>query len=339
MILGLILSSVSLVLNISKYKNNIKWRDGRLAEFRLVINATSRYLDVAEWRLRDLWDRVRWLEDYNEKLLQEIVYLTKDATFPELESHPVKTIRIQQKLPENSFPLEWFWLYSLSLEIPAEDASLVLFTSPNSQAMPTTSITTQIDTIRKNQIPWQRKFRINPRVMKIPFTDWALVFSGGLKKIRFCADAFLLLAHELPDPMSSPIGMIIGKWQQEQSMLLGEASDHVEISIDIPDQDQLLRVSEVFLDAIIKIYSEIQPAGKDQWEQNGEGGPLRTSMKIELKTYKQAIIRLRAEAESRGKIPSPESWAHRGVAYYQCSVHVRLQSIDRSGNAFFLVEE
>ena len=358
MIFGLILSSVSLALNIYKYKNNTKSRDGILAELGQLKNMTSQYLDALEWTTKDLRDRIIRLEANNRKLLQKIVYLTKDETFPELKSHPVKTIRIRQKQPELFFRLEWLLLYTLSLEIPAEDANLVLFNSPKPQAMPTPSIITRLNIIRKNQIPWQAKFRIDPTVVKIPFTDWALVVSHGLKKIRFCADAFLLLARVLPDPLS-PVDIIVDKLRKAEIISIGKAPDHVEISIDIPDQNRLVRVSEFFLDAIIKIYPDIrkrfrpnrerlsnlpfyrylQPAGKDPKERNGVSGPLITSIKIELETYKQAIVRLRTEAKSHENIPSPESLARGGLAHYKCSAHVRLQSIDWNGNAFFDVEK
>lgn len=338
MILGLILSSVSLVLNMSKYKNNIKWRDGMLVDLGKLKNMTSRYLDTLGWTTKDLRGRVSRLEKYNRNLIQEIVYLTKDDTFPELKSHPVKTIRIQQKEAEDSFQV---LSHTLSLEIPAEDAS-VLFSSPKLPAMPNTTtfiISTQISAIRKNQIPWQEIFRIKPRVMKIPFTDWALVFSRGLeKKRRFCADVFLMLALVLPDPIS-PIDIVIDKSRKEETISMGEAPDHVEISIQIPYQIRLSRVSEVFLDAILKIYPDIerrypsnaerlsnlpfgryfQPARDDQEER--AGGSLVTNIKIELETYKQAIRKLRPEVELNQHIP--------------CFAHVRLEGIDRSGNALF----
>lgn len=353
-ILCLILSSVSLVLNISKYKNNTKSKEEMLAELGQLKIMASRYLAALEWTTKDLRDRVDRLEKYNRKLIQEIVYLTKDETFPKLKPHPVKTIRIQQKQTELFFRM---LLYTLSLEIPAEDASLVLFNSPEPQAMPTPSIIRRIDIIRNNHIPWQEKFRIDSRVMKIPFTDWALVFSHGFKKIRFCADALLLLGHVLPDP-TSPIDIIIDKSRKEEAISIGESPDHVEVLINIPDQSRLVRASEVFLDAMIKIYPDIQrrypssrerlsslpfyryfqPARKDQKEQDGGGGHLLTNIKIELETYKQAIIRLRAEAELHDNIPSPETLACARGPHYQCSAHVRLQSIDWSGNAFFIVE-
>lgn len=353
-ILCLLLSSASLVLNISRYKNSTKSREEMLAELGQLKLMASRYLAALDWTTKDLRDRVNRLEKYNRKLIQEITYLTKDEAFPELNPHPVKTIRIQQEQTELFYRN---LLYTLSLEIPAEDASLVLFNSPERQAMPTPSIITRINTIRNKQIPWQKKFRIDPRVIKIPFTDRALVFSHGLKKIRFCADALLLLAHVLPDP-TSPIDIIIDKSRKEEAISIGEALDHVEVLINIPYQSRLVRASEVFLDAMTKIYPDIQriypsnrerfsnlpfhryfqPAGKDQKEHDGEGGPLLTDMKIELETYKQAIIRLRAEAESHDNIPSPETLPYARGPHYPCSAHVRLQRIDWSGNAFFIVE-
>lgn len=354
-ILCLILSSVSLVLNISKYKNSTKSREEMLAELEQLKLMASRYLAALDWTTKDLRDRVNRLEKYNRKLIQEIMDLTKDETFPELKPHPVKTIRIQQKKTELFYRN---LLYTLSLEIPAEDASLVLFNSPEPQAMPTPSIIPRIKIIRNNQIPWQEKFRIDSRVMKIPFTDRALVFSRGLKKIRFCADALLLLGHVLPDP-TSPIDIIIDKSRKEEAISIVEALDHVEVLINIPYQSRLVRASEVFLDAITKIYPDIQrrypsnrerlsnlpfyryflPAGKDQKEHDSGGGPLLTNMTIELETYKQAIIRLGAEAESHDNIPSPETLACARGPHYRCSAHVRLQRIDWSGNAFFIVEE
>lgn len=356
-ILCLIFSSVSLVLNISKYQNSTKSREEMLAELGELKLMASRYLAALDWTTKDLRDRVNRLEKYNRKLIQEIMYLTKDETFPKLKPHPVKTIRIQQEKTEIFYPN---LLYTLSLEIPAEDARLVLFNSPEPQATPTPSIITRINIIRNNQIPWQEKFRIDSRVLKIPFTDRALVFSHGFKKIRFCADALLLLGHVLPDP-TSPIDIIIDKSQKEEALSIGEAPDHVQVLINIQYQSRLVRASELFLDAMTKIYPAdiqrrypsnrerlsnlpfyryFQPAGKDQKEHDGVGGgPLLTNMKIELETYKQAIIRLRAEAESH-YIPSPETLPFaRELPNYRCSAHVRLQKIDWSGNAFFIVEE
>ena len=353
-ILCLILSSVSLVLNISKYNNSTKSREEMLAELGQMKLMASRYLAVLDWTNQDLRDRVSRLEKYNRKLIQEIIDLTQDETFLELKPHPVKTIRIQKqtKLVFGN------WVSTLLLDIPAEDANLVLFNSPEPQAMPTPSIIMRINFIRNNQIPWQERFRIDSRVMKIPFTNWAVVFSHGLKKIDFCADALLLLGHVLPDP-TSPIDIIIDKSRKEEAISIGEAPDYVEILLNIPNQNRLFRTSEVFLDAMTKIYPGIQrrypsnrerlsslpfyryfqPAGKDKKEQDGGGGdPLLTNMKIELETYKQAIIRLKAKAESHGNNPSPKTSAHARGPHYRCSAHVRLQSIDKSGNAFFVVE-
>lgn len=360
-ILCLIVSSVSLVLNIYKHKNSTKSREEMLAELEQMKLLASRYLAALDWTNKDLRDRVSRLEKYNRKLIQEIVSLTQDETFPELKPHPVKTIRIQQKQTKL---LYGNWFFTLLLEIPAEDASLVLFNSPEPQAMPTPSIITRINFIRNNQIPWQERFRIDSRVMKIPFTDWAVVFSHGLKKIRFCADALLLLGQVLPDP-TSPIDIIIDKSRKGEAISIGEAPDYVEISFNIPNQNRIVRTSEVFLDAMTKIYPDIQtkypsnrdrlsslpfyryfqPAAagkdKDQKEQEGGGGgdPLLTNMKIELETYKQAIRRLRAEAESLGNIPSPKTFTYERGPHYRCSAHVSLQNIDSSGNAFFIVEE
>lgn len=95
MILGLIFSSLSLVLNISKSRNNTKSRDGVLAELGQLKKLGSWYLAALEWTNKVLRDRVNRLEKYNRKLIQEIVYLTKDGTVPELKPHPVKTIRIR----------------------------------------------------------------------------------------------------------------------------------------------------------------------------------------------------------------------------------------------------
>lgn len=341
-ILCLILTSVSLVLNISKFKYNTKSREEMLEELGELKLMASRYLAALEWTTKDLRDRVNRLEKYNTKLIQAIEHLTKDETFPELKPHPVKTIRIQQKLTEPPF-----W-NSLSLEIPAEDAGLVLLNSPTPQAMPT-AVITRINIIRNNQIPWQGNFRIDSRVMKIPFTNWALVFSHGFKKIRFCADALLLLENVLPDP-TSPIDIIIDESRKEEVISIGEAPDYVEVLFNIPDQRRLARPSEVFLDAMIQIYPDIQrrypsnrerlsnlpfyryfqPAEEgDQEEQDGEGGPLLTNIKIELETYKQAIIALRTEAELLYYAQSLEPLA--------CAVHLHLQSIDSNGTAFFTV--
>lgn len=88
-------SSLSLVLNISKSRNNTKSRDGVLAELGQLKMLGSWYLAALEWTNKDLRDRVNRLEKYNRKLIQEIVYLTKDRTVPELQPHPVKTIRIR----------------------------------------------------------------------------------------------------------------------------------------------------------------------------------------------------------------------------------------------------
>lgn len=361
-ILCLILSSVSLVLNIYKYKNSTKSREEMLAELGQLRLMASRYLAALDWTNKDLRDRVSRLEKYNRKLIQEIICLTQDETFPELKPHPVKTIRIQQKKTELLFGN---WCYTLLLEIPAEDASLVLFNSLAPQAMPTPSVITRINFIHNNQIPWQERFMIDSRVMKIPLTDWAVVFSHGLKNIRFCADALLLLGHVLPDPTSPNIDIIIDKSRKEEAISVGEAPDYVEVMFNIPNQNRLVRVSEVFLNAMTKIYPDIQrrypsnrerlsslpfyryfqPAAarkdKDQREQDGGGGgdPLLTNMKIELETYKQAIRRLRTEAESHGNIPSPKPFAYARGQHYRCSAHVRLQSIESSGNAFFIVEE
>lgn len=355
-ILCLILSSVSLVLNISKYKNSTKSREEMLVELGQMKLMASRYLAALDWTNKDLRDRVSRLEKYNRKLIQEIIYLTQDETFLELKPHPVKTIRIQQKQTKLMFGN---WFSNLLLEIPAEDANLVFFNSPEPQAMPTPSIITRTNFIRKNQIPWQERFRIDSRVMKIPFTDWAVVFSHGLRKIVFCADALLLLGHVLPDP-TSPIDAIIDKSRKEEAISTGEAPDYVEILFNIPNQNGLFRTSEVFLDAMTKIYPDIQrrypsnrerlsslpfnryfqPAGKDKKEQDGGGGdPLLTNMKIELETYKQAIIRLKVKAESHGNNPSPRTSAYAREPHYGCSAPVRLQSIYESGNAFFIVED
>lgn len=352
-ILCLILTSVGLVLNISKYKYNTKSREEMLAELGELKVMASRYLAALEWTTKDLRDRVNRLERYNTNLLQAIEYLTKDETFPELKPHPVKTIRIQQKLTEPPF-----W-NSLSLEIPAEDASLVLLNSPIPQAMPP-PIITRVNIIPNNQIPWQGNFRIASRVMKIPFTDWALVFSHGLKKMLFCADALLFLENVLPDP-TSPTEVIIDESRKQELISIGEAPDYVEILFNIPEQRRLARPSEVFLDAMIKIYPNIQrryptnrerlsnlpfyryfqPAEEeDQEEQDGGGGPLLTNIKIELETYKQAIIALRAEAEWHYYAQSIEAEWHyydQSIEPSPCAIHVRLQSIDSNGTAFFTV--
>lgn len=135
--------------------------------------------------------------------------------------------------------------------------------------------------------------------------------------------SYLLLGQVLPDP-TSPIDIIIDKSRKEEAISIGEAPDYVEISFNIPNQNRLVRTSEVFLDAMTKIYPDIQrrypsnrerlsslpfyryfqPAAagkdKDQKEQEGGGGgdPLLTNMKIELETYKQASNQ-KAQGRSR----------------------------------------
>lgn len=349
-ILGLLLSSVSLILNIYKYKETTKSRDGMLAELTELKNMTSQYLEVLEWTTSDLRSRVKQLEKYNKKLLEKIISLTLDENFPELKPHPVKTIGMRQR---NS---QWWSnrpLSPLLLRIPAEDANLVLFNSPEPQFPPSPSIITRINFIRKDQIPWQEKFRLVFAVLKIPFFNWAVVISNGPNKIRFCADAFLLLASVLPAPIL-PFDIVIDKERKEEILSSGIAPDYVEIGIDISDGPRLPRNSVKFLDAIIKLYPHIEGAyrSKDEihremqlfMEYKGEsgesGGPaVEASMKIELETYKKAILRLRNEAGWYENIPSPESLQHVGIEhYYICSAHVRLKSIDNSGYAIFTVE-
>lgn len=350
-ILGLILSSLSLILNISKYKETTKSRDGMLAQLTDLKYMTSQYLEALEWTTSDLRSRVKQLEEYNKKLLERVISLTKDENFPELNSRAVKTIKMQQSF---NWPVS-----PVVLRIPAEDASLVLFNSPQPQLIPIPFISMKINIIRKDQISWQRKFRVDPVVIKIPFTDWAIVLSAGPKRIRFCADAFLLLASVLPVPIP-PFDIIVDKQRKEEILSSGIAPDYVEIGIRISDGDGLPRSPTAFLDAIIKLYPHInkgelpkfnilfdlalsrklQLIRKNKKEQKRIEPLLETSTKIELETYKKAILRLRTEAELHGNIPSPESLAHVGVAHhYKCSAHLRLQSIDKGGYTIFTVVE
>lgn len=353
-ILGLILSSLSLILNISKYKETTKSRDGMLAELKELKNMTSQYLEVLEWTASDLRNQVKQLEKYNKKLLQKIVNLKKDEKFPALKPGPIKTIRIQQR---NSQYFNWP-LSPLELRIPADDANLVLFNSPKPQLEPITS-TIGFSIIRKDQIPWQKKFRIDPVVIEIPFIDWALVFSYGPRKIRFCADAFLLLASVLPAPIS-PFDIVVDKQRKVEIHSSGITANYVEIGIRASNGPGLPRSSVIFLDAIIKLYPHIERAyrskneifsdlslyrklqriGRNKKEQKPGDSALDASLKIELETYKKAIQKLRTEAGWYENIPSLESLAHVGVAHhYKCAVHVRLQRIDRRGYAILTVEE
>lgn len=353
-ILGLILSSLSLILNISRYKETTKARDGMLADLIELKNMTSQYLQALEWTASDLRSRVKQLEEYNKKLLHKIIYLTKDEKFPELKPHPVKTIRIQRR---NSQYFSWP-LSPLELSIPAEDASLVLFNSPIPQLKPVSS-NIKINIIRKDQIPWQKKFRVGAIVIQIPFTNWAIVLSYGPRKIRFCADAFLLLASVLPAPIS-PFDIVVDKQRKEEILSTGIAPDYVEIEIHISNGPGLPRFSVIFLDALIKLYPHIertyrskneifsdlslyrklQLIGRNKKVQKPRDLVLEASMKIELETYKKAILRLRTEAGWHENIPSPESLAHVGVAEQsKCAAHVRLQDIGRGGYAIITVEE
>lgn len=349
-ILGLILSSLSLILNISKYKETTKSRDGMLAELTDLKHMTSQYLEALEWTTSDLRSRVKQLEEYNKKLLERVISLTKDEKFPELKSHAVKTIRMQQSF---NWPVS-----PVVLRIPAEDASLMLLNSPQPQLIPIPFITMKINIIRKDQISWQKKFRVDPVVIKIPFTDWAIVLSAGPKRIRYCADAFLLLASVLPVPIP-PFDIIVDKQRKEEILSSGIAPDYVEIGIRISDGDGLPRSSTTFLDAIIKLYPHINKGElpnfkilsdlalcrklrliRKKKEQKPIEPLLEASTKIELETYKKAILSLRTEAGLHGNIPSPESLAHVGVAHhYKCSTHLRLQSIDKGGYATFTVVE
>lgn len=147
--------------------------------------------------------RVRQLEDYDKILRQKIIGLSEDGKVHRLKWREVKTIRIHPKKQVSSVrpPSS----YSLVLEIPVEDAGLLFLNSlllP--QHTPFPSFVKTMNIFRMDELPWQKNFRIDPTVTKIPFTDRALVYSYGPERIRFCSKIFHSLADVLLMSISPP---------------------------------------------------------------------------------------------------------------------------------------
>ncbi|MCJ1344119.1 hypothetical protein MMC31_002322 [Peltigera leucophlebia] len=316
-----LISSLSLVLNIYRYQGIAKARNEILEELVELKNKTT-----------DLCSQVRRLQDSDKILRQEIISLTEDAKISRLKWRPVKKIRIHYKKQVSSISSPY--LYSLALEIPVEDAALLL--SYSQQPQPMASSSSFIETmniIHKDEIRWQENFRIDPSVMEIPFTDWALVWSYGPKRTFVCGTIFDSLTGLLPMPISSS-GIIFHLYRKEAILWSGEAPDYVEIGIDIPGQQGLEDSYGFILAQILKLYP------KEQEIKPISGLPLKANLRIELETYEGIIRTLGQEARRWKGVFDLEDW-RTWVRHWECpdsSVYLRLESIDRSGNAVFRIE-